>query len=636
LEKRKLEYRPDIDGLRAISVIAVILFHLNIFYLPGGFLGVDIFFVISGYLITSILIKEFRNNNLYLSNFYNRRIRRIIPLLLLVVLITNLISFFFLFPEELLNLFNTNLSIIFFFSNFYFWKNTDYFNDITSQSPLLHTWSLSVEEQFYIFFPIIFLFFLKFKKKNFFIFLNILIVFCSLLSASYLGKFSSDANFFFTTSRMFEIGIGVLCAFVVSEKLITKKFNRLFNVNFSIFFLILLLSSFVFLNKQNNLPNFLTLIPLIATVYFILNNNRKDLVFKFLSLKYMVVIGKSSYSLYLFHYPLFVFLNFYNFYLLKILSLPFLLITSYISWKYFETPFRNKKIINDKKLYTFLTIGIVILFYIFLNKDKFKNFFNSEISQNNFYSQMEKANNDRGKLLTQNCKLYTREINQDFIHKFNKCKSQHKNSVLIIGDSHADDLFNSYVLFFPNEKFVVGVGKGGCKIYEEKDECPYAEIVSFYLKNKDIIKYVFFTQIGSDYLTGYYKLPVQKDKIEKIVSYLNNFSKTETKVIWFGPQAEPGIMMNSYKSLRSIKSKKYDIYENKKITNVDIQMARIAKERKIVYISKLTAIKYQPDIDFFVDNNFTYSDTDHWTTFGENFFGKRLFSSEDFKKFYLE
>ena len=166
MKNKKLKYRQDIDGIRAISVIAVILFHFDSVYLPGGFLGVDIFFVISGYLITSILIKEFDNKYFHLTNFYNRRIRRIAPVLFLVILITNFISLFFLFPEELLNLFNTNISIIFFFSNFYFWKNTDYFNDIASQSPLLHTWSISVEEQFYIFFPLIFLFFFKAKQKK--------------------------------------------------------------------------------------------------------------------------------------------------------------------------------------------------------------------------------------------------------------------------------------------------------------------------------------------------------------------------------------------------------------------------------------------------------------------------------------
>ena len=323
MKNKKLEYRPDIDGLRAISVIAVILFHFDIVYLPGGFLGVDIFFVISGYLISSIIMKEFENKNFLLTNFYNRRIRRIIPVLLLVILITNFVSLFFLFPEELSNLFKTNISIIFFYSNFYFWKNTDYFNDITSQSPLLHTWSLSVEEQFYIFFPLIFLIFLSLKKKKLFVYFSTAIIFLSLVSTSFLSKFSSDANFFFTTSRIFEIGIGVLCALIVSENLVNKKFNKFFNINLSIFFFVILLSSFFIFNEDDRLPNFLTLIPLLATVYFILNNN-VNFITKFLSSKFMIIIGKSSYSLYLFHYPIFVFFNLYNLYYLKLLSLPIL------------------------------------------------------------------------------------------------------------------------------------------------------------------------------------------------------------------------------------------------------------------------------------------------------------------------
>ena len=343
MKNKKLKYRQDIDGIRAISVIAVILFHFDSVYLPGGFLGVDIFFVISGYLITSILIKEFDNKYFHLTNFYNRRIRRIAPVLFLVILITNFISLFFLFPEELLNLFNTNISIIFFFSNFYFWKNTDYFNDIASQSPLLHTWSISVEEQFYIFFPLIFLFFLKQNKKKLLIYFVITIILLSIISASYLSKFSSDANFFFTTSRIFEIGIGVLCALIVSENLINKKFSKFFNTNLSIISFVILISSFFIFAENNHLPNYLTLIPLFATVYFILNN-REDFISKFLSSKYLVIIGKSSYSLYLFHLPIFFFLDLYNLYYFKFLSIPLLFLISYVSWKHFETPFRNRRL----------------------------------------------------------------------------------------------------------------------------------------------------------------------------------------------------------------------------------------------------------------------------------------------------
>ena len=554
-------------------------------------------------------------------------------LLLLVILITNFVSLFFLFPEELSNLFKTNISIIFFYSNFYFWKNTDYFNDITSQSPLLHTWSLSVEEQFYIFFPLIFLIFLRLKKKKLFVYFSTAIIFLSLVSTSFLSKFSSDANFFFTTSRIFEIGIGVLCALIVSENLVNKKFNKFFNINLSIFFFVILLSSFFIFNEDDRLPNFLTLIPLLATVYFILNNN-VNFITKFLSSKFMIIIGKSSYSLYLFHYPIFVFFNLYNLYYLKLLPLPILFLISYVSWKYFETPFRNKNIINNRKLFIFLFNGFLILFLIYFNQDKLKILLNKKIYQNDFYNHMNKANNDRGKLFTQNCKIYTRSIDEKFLKKFDQCKSKYDNSVLIIGDSHADDLFNAYVLNYPKQEFVVGIGKGGCRLYENENKCPYDKIIDLYLQNQNIFNYIFFTQVGSDYLTGNYKLPVQKNKIEKIASYLKNFPEFKTKVVWFGPQPEPGIMMNSYQAIRAIKSKKYEMYENKKIKYVDKEMGKIAEDKGIFFISKFDNIKYQPHNDFFVDNNFTYSDTDHWTSVGEKLFGSRLFNSEDFKKIY--
>ena len=141
-----------------LSVLAVLFYHLEIFNISGGFLGVDIFFVISGYIITRLIIKEYALKIFQLSNFYWRRIRRIFPPLILTILFTNLISLFLFFPNEYDYLSRANLSVIFFISNFFFWKNTDYFDELTSQSPLLHTWSLSVEEQFYYFSNIIYFF----------------------------------------------------------------------------------------------------------------------------------------------------------------------------------------------------------------------------------------------------------------------------------------------------------------------------------------------------------------------------------------------------------------------------------------------------------------------------------------------
>ena len=149
------KYRPDIDGLRALAVYSVILFHLKLnvasnFKFTGGFIGVDIFFVISGYLISSIVFSEIDKNKFSLANFYNRRARRILPVYILISIVSAFFSFVIFLPGDLLEYSKSLLSSIFFSSNFFFWKNTGYFFDDNELKPLIHTWSLSVEGQFYL------------------------------------------------------------------------------------------------------------------------------------------------------------------------------------------------------------------------------------------------------------------------------------------------------------------------------------------------------------------------------------------------------------------------------------------------------------------------------------------------------
>ena len=148
-----MHYRPEIDGLRALAVLPVIFFHADLFFFSGGFVGVDIFFVISGYLITSILIKDLRENKFSISKFYERRARRILPALFFVIILSIPIAWITFLPKDLLNFFQSVLAITFFSSNILFWRESGYFDSESSLKPLLHTWSLSVEEQFYVLFP---------------------------------------------------------------------------------------------------------------------------------------------------------------------------------------------------------------------------------------------------------------------------------------------------------------------------------------------------------------------------------------------------------------------------------------------------------------------------------------------------
>ena len=171
------KYRSEIDGLRAIAVIPVVLFHAGFGLFDGGFVGVDVFFVISGYLITTIILKELGNNTFSLKNFYERRARRILPALIFVILITSILSFTFLTKSELAGYFKSVNATLFFYSNFYFWKTTPYFNSEADLEPLLHTWSLSIEEQFYLLFPITLIFLFSFFRKYIFLFFISMIIY---------------------------------------------------------------------------------------------------------------------------------------------------------------------------------------------------------------------------------------------------------------------------------------------------------------------------------------------------------------------------------------------------------------------------------------------------------------------------
>ena len=264
-------YDKRIDGLRAIAVLTVIIYHLNIVLnnfriFPGGFFGVDIFFVISGYLITGILIEK----KITIKEFYIRRARRILPMLLIVVLLTSITGYFILLPDQLIELSETSLSNLLFSQNIYFWLDGQKYADETSLiKPLLHTWTLSVEEQFYFFYPLIILFF---KINNRYISIVLLITFSSLFFSKLIEFYAPNFNFYLIFSRAWEIGFG--CSIYFVKKNLKFKPGFLISEILGFIGLFLIFFSICFYDDKNNYPNFTTLLPVIGTTIIIINNNR--------------------------------------------------------------------------------------------------------------------------------------------------------------------------------------------------------------------------------------------------------------------------------------------------------------------------------------------------------------------------
>ena len=377
----KLKYRPDIDGLRGIAVISVIFYHADFLIfgrelLTGGFLGVDIFFVISGYLITKqIILQIIDTNNFNFLNFSLRRARRLLPLFFVVFFLSIIISYFILLPEQFVRFAHSGLSQIALISNFYFWHyySFGYMAESALKLPFLHTWSLSVEEQFYIFSPIAIFILFKYLKKylNFFIIFGVIL---SLTAANYASQEFSSFNFYMLPFRVWEFLIGSLVAYneiFLKSKKNFLQYNFLKNFLIIISFLIIILYIFFF-DKEIAHPSFYTF-PLVLAVGLIIqlnNNNKGNFIKTFLSNRLLVFFGLISYSLYLWHYPLFSFARiYYDFFfeksnLIKILIIIISIMFSYISFNFIEKKFRYNFL--DKKKFI-ISLMISLIFLIFLS-----------------------------------------------------------------------------------------------------------------------------------------------------------------------------------------------------------------------------------------------------------------------------
>ncbi|WP_100643252.1 acyltransferase family protein [Alteromonas facilis] len=335
----KLNYRPDIDGLRAVAVLPVIFFHAGFDFFSGGYLGVDVFFVISGFLITNILLNELYDGRFSIVNFYERRARRILPALFVVLLATTIVGAIFMSPYEFKEYSQSLFSVVLFLSNIFFYLEIDYFSLAAEEMPLLHTWSLAIEEQYYLLFPPFLFIAYKFGVRIVLYFLVFIAILSFSLMLIQMDSVDNSAAFYWPITRAWELLAGSICAIFSSSR--SRQFNYIADIG-----LLILLGSIILWPENTVHPNQLTLLPVVATCLIVLFPNENSISFKLLSREKVVFIGLISYSLYLWHQPVFAFLR------MKTFGHPSLVIFSaaivvtfflaIVSYKYIETPFRNK------------------------------------------------------------------------------------------------------------------------------------------------------------------------------------------------------------------------------------------------------------------------------------------------------
>jgi len=360
----KAMYRADIDGLRALAILPVLLFHAKNPFFTGGFVGVDVFFAISGYLITSILLKEIEGNKFSYVQFYVRRIRRLLPALLAVYIVTILVFLNYYPPFLFETTVKSVLASVFLSSNIFFWKEGGYFSNAIELNPLLHTWSLSVEEQFYLIFPSFLIVIFKFiKAGKTRLLIMLLLIVTSLALAIYMAPpRGSYASFYLLPTRAYELGLGAILAYIIHLKMDVniRDIKGLREIGL----LFIILPIFLY-DESTPFPSYFAMVPVVGACLIILARNTEGIAYRIITSKVNVFIGVISYSLYLWHWPIIVFNNWFFSNVDELsrgaISILISIPIAILSYLYIERPFRNKKNYSDKFIIRTFNISIPVL-----------------------------------------------------------------------------------------------------------------------------------------------------------------------------------------------------------------------------------------------------------------------------------
>jgi len=598
-----MNYRKDIDGLRGIAISLVILSHSGFAIFSGGFIGVDVFFVISGFLITKIILMEISNGTFSFIDFYERRARRILPALSFVILLTILPALIILMPNELVDYAESLIATPLFLSNILFWLQSGYFEPSSELKPLLHTWSLAVEEQFYLLFPILFFLLFNFGRKI--IFLTLLIIFLISISISEWGSFHKPwPNFYLLPSRAWELLLGSFGAIYFNNiQNISFKFKKELFDFFSILGVLLIILSLYFFEPGVRHPSLLTLFPTLGSVFILLfYNTNRSITYKLLSNKVLVNIGLVSYSAYLFHHPIFAFFRYLNYTnTFVIICLIFLtLFLSFFSYKFIEQPFRDRKRITTKKfLYIIVSINISIVLVgtLFFIKEGYPNRLNDyQISLINFENH-----NKNSKFGEKNCLLIDNDNNVTIKNTCLELDKTNKKELLLWGDSFAEH----YSETFENKSyFDLKLYTSGCPpffnyVYSLNPICKIIEDeMKEVLKNSKPSKVVLSA--------NWFKHRKSIEKLEETIKTIRTLSKT-TKIVLFGnlPQWHPSLPQ----TLARINNPKLTVSKIKisyfeKLNEIDIKLREIAEKHNVLFVSLLDLLCESDEcISFYKKNN---------------------------------
>ena len=624
-------YRPDIDGLRAISILGVVFFHFKFDFFSGGYLGVDIFIVISGYLITSFIFNRLKIKKFNLKEFLIRRSKRLLPTFFVVLFLCFIFSFFIFLPLELIKFSKSLISATFLSSNFFFWLSSGYWDESNS-NPLLHTWSLSLEWQFYFIFSIlsVFIWHLARKKISILVHLIFFIIFLVsiVLAITFLDR---SMSFFLLPFRIYEFLIGSFVYFIIDKKnLIIEKNKNLL----SILAVVIIIYSFFVFDSNSNVPGYIALLPCLSTALLIYISN--SIVHKFLKNKILVYLGLISYSLYLYHWPILIFYSWLNIveinFITKLSLILFSIAISSVNYHFLEKPIRFNFKVSITLRYLFVLLIIIIISFASLTI--LKNGYPERISKKKNYLV-----NNLNKDVSEHRKFF---LEQNIDLKFNK---DNKKKVLVLGDSNGEDMFMAIKQNVSEELYDVEFMKFSAWCFERSKVSHFLSFFErikkrnvfcsrekkVFSKNRKLLAEANYIIFSSSWYKGSHLY------LEDIIKYINPYTKgtliISSKTLYF-PDISTLIKRIDDDEFINLNKIAYKV-KFKFINKINKNLEKKVKSLNLKYLDKsdLICSKINKTCSIFdkSQNEFFIIDDHHWTLKGAKFFGGKINFDELFK-----
>lgn len=640
------KYRPEIDGLRAVAILPVVLYHASIPGFSGGYVGVDVFFVISGYLISSIIFEELRGNSFSFAGFYKRRMKRIFPALFVMLAVSFAAAVLLLPPSGLKEFSQSVIAATFFYSNHYFLDQSGYFATAAELTPLLHTWSLAVEEQFYVLFPAFLLMAHRFSPGHQLAAMGLLAI-LSFGLAQYLVFADPSAAFYLLPTRLWELVLGAMAARLhLADPFLGRRFAMQRPV-LAIVGAAMILYAVLAFDKDTPFPGAAALLPSGGAALIILYAGTADPLGRILALRGPVMIGLISYSLYLWHYPMLAFARRFPagespLFLAAVAAAAVLV--AYLSYRFVETPVRRNAALTAGQVYAGSVAAMALLAVLGFSataSDGYRAFYIDHrldaATRSNFerYSpmatrgeRMEAAGDDGA------CVFRAETVDDAFVSRFDACAARYGKAAVLIGDSHAINVYNALSAAGAGP-FFVSIAQGGCRPQKDRDRCGYKPFASFAAARTGSISRIILHIAGSHLILDTrgndgqdeafepgHDWTISNDAIAATERYLAGLP-AEIPVVWLGPFAEARVDLKEPANY-SPERLRFSGTSLAIFAALDARLkAAASAQQRYSYVSLVGALDFGPD-SLVEDGCLTFQDVDHFSACGEKRIGPLL------------